>query len=35
MKSAMNTPEAFRIGMAAAADREEVMALYRLQKGRK
>lgn len=35
MKSAVNTPEAFRIGMAAAADREEVMALYRLQKGRK
>ena len=34
MESAMNTPEEFRIGMASAADREEVMALYSLQKGR-
>ena len=35
MESRINTPEAFRISMAAAADREEVMALYSLQKGRK
>ena len=29
-----NQPEEFRIGMASSADREEVLALYALQKGR-
>ena len=34
METAANTPEELRIVMASAADRDEVMALYRLQKGR-
>lgn len=34
METVNNTPEELRIEMASAADRDEVMALYRLQKGR-
>ena len=34
METANRTPEEFRIEMASAADRDEVMALYQLQKGR-
>ena len=32
METVNNTPEELRIEMASAADRDEVMALYRLQK---
>ena len=34
METANTMPEELRIEMASAADRDEVMALYRLQKGR-
>ena len=34
METVNNMPEELRIEMASAADRDEVMALYRLQKGR-
>ena len=34
METATTAPEELRIEMASAADRDEVMALYRLQKGR-